>query len=125
LVVTQRYAPAAGGFHPGALLVPETQRLFIGAGRRLLCYDLAGPARLWEDEADFGFWSWSRYGEVVLMMAELELAAWTIEGQKLWSRLADPPWEYRVEGTAVVVTDCRGTERVGLWSGQATSANEG
>ena len=118
LVVTQRYNPSGHGFHPGALVVPETQRLFLGAGRRLLGYDLTGPARLWEDEADVGFWFWSRYGRAVLMSAELEIAAWTIEGQKLWSRSADPPWEYRVEDSVVVVSDCRGTERVDLWSGK-------
>jgi hypothetical protein len=28
--------------------------LFIGAGRRLLAYDLKLPARLWEDAADMG-----------------------------------------------------------------------
>src|SRR5262245_2659417 len=89
LVVAQRYEPASPGFFPGVLVVPETQRLFLGAGRRLLCYDLARPARLWEDEADCGFWFWSRWGEVVLMGAELELAAWDLGGRKLWSRFAD------------------------------------
>lgn len=118
LVVTQRYAPAGYGFYPGALVVPETHRLFLGAGRRLLGYDLSRPARMWEDEADCGFWSWSRYGGVVLMMAELELAAWTVEGQKLWSRFADPPWEYRVEGSVVVVSDSRAVECADLRTGK-------
>src|SRR5579871_3612908 len=54
LVVVQRYWPSGCGFFPGVLLVPETQRLFVGAGRRLLGYDLARPSRLWEDEAEFG-----------------------------------------------------------------------
>jgi hypothetical protein len=36
------------------------------------------------------------HGELVLMSAELELAAWTIEGEKLWSTFAEPPWTYRV-----------------------------
>jgi len=121
LIVTQRYAPAGAGFHPGALVVPETHRLFLGAGRRLLGYDLSQPARLWEDEADCGFWAWSRYGGVVLMMAELELAAWSAEGQKLWSRFADPPWDYRVEGAAVVVSDCRAVERLDLATGRIAS----
>lgn len=125
LVVTQRYAPAGHGFHPGALVVPETHRLFLGAGRRLLAYDLSVPSRLWEDEADCGFLSWSRYGGVVLMMAELELAAWTADGRKLWSRFADPPWEYRVDGPAVVVTDLSGSATVDLWSGQAAGGGGG
>ena len=49
--------------------------IVIAACRRLLAYELARPARLWEDEADCGFWSWTRRGRVVLMSAELELAA--------------------------------------------------
>jgi len=77
--------------------------LFIGAGRRLLAYDLSAPSRLWEDEADTGFWFWSRYGRFVLMAAELELAAWDVNGRKLWSRFVEPPWTYQVEGSSVVV----------------------
>jgi L-alanine-DL-glutamate epimerase-like enolase superfamily enzyme len=92
--------------------------LFIGAGCRLLAYDLSRPARLWEDVADTGFWSWSRYDEVVLMAAELEIAAWDIRGSKLWSRFVEPPWEYRVDGR-VVVLDVMGTiSRLDLWGGQ-------
>src|SRR5687767_10714997 len=49
LVVAQRFEPSGGGFDPSALLVPETGILFIGAGQRLLAYDLAAPRRLWED----------------------------------------------------------------------------
>jgi hypothetical protein len=91
LVVSQRNAPGAeSGFYPGLVVVPETHRLFLGAGWRLLAYDLSGPARLWADETR-GFWSWSRYGEVVIMAG------------RLWSRAVEPPWTYRVEGRVVVV----------------------
>ena len=31
------------------------------------------------------------------MSAELELAAWTLEGLKLWSTFVEPPWTYTVE----------------------------
>lgn len=102
LVVAQRYQPPHG-FFPGALVVPETGRLFLGAGDRLLCYDLLKPARIWEDAADCGFWFWSRWGDVVLMGAETELAAWDIDGQKLWTRFVDPPWAHRVEGNVIEV----------------------
>jgi len=101
LVVAQRYSPAGHGFHPGALIVPEKGVLFVGAGERLLAYQLEPPARLWEDHADTGFWGWQRHGEFVLMAAELELAAWTVCGQKLWSTFVEPPWEYAVEEGAV------------------------
>lgn len=97
LVVTVRYDPAGWGFTPGVLSVPETGLLFVGAGTTLLCYSVgAEPRRLWADEADFGFWSWRRAGDRVLMAAELELAAWDLEGRKLWSTFVEPPWDFDV-----------------------------
>ncbi len=102
LVVAQRYSPAAdAGFHPGVLLVPETGVIFIGAGERILAYDLAEPRRLWEDKADTGFWGWQRHGEAVVMSAELELAAWSLSGKKLWTTFVEPPWSYIVAGERV------------------------
>jgi hypothetical protein len=101
LVVTQRFAPAGHGFAPGVLLVPETGGLFIGAVTRLLGYqiDRAGDwQRVFVDEADLGFWGWRQHGEVVLMSAELELAAWTTSGEKLWTTFVEPPWSYDVVG---------------------------
>ena len=99
LVVAQRFSPGPdAGFAPGALVIPETDLLLVGAGERLLAYDLARPRRLWTDRADTGFWSWQRHGDTVLMSAELELAAWDIRGGKLWSTFVEPPWNYSVEG---------------------------
>lgn len=101
LSVAQRYSPAGYSFYPGVLLVPETSVLFIGAGERLLAYDLQTPKRLWSDTADCGFWSWQRHGAFVLMSGELEFAAWTAQGKKLWTMFVEPPWEYMVEGDMV------------------------
>jgi hypothetical protein len=101
LVVAQRYSPTGHGFEPGALIVPETDRLFLGAGQRLLAYDLSAPRRLWEDMTYIGFWGWARHGDVVLMSAELELAAWDLKGEKLWRTSVEPPWTYEVTGDAV------------------------
>lgn len=102
-VVTQRYDLAGGGFNPGALLVPEADRLFIGAGTRLLAFDLAKPARLWEDYADGGFWAWQRHDDTVLMSAELELVAWDLDGIKLWTQFVSPPWSYDVSAGEVAL----------------------
>src|SRR4051812_15741233 len=101
LVVAQRFEPCVAGFDPGVLLVPETGVLFVGAGTRLLAYRLDGPERLWEDQADVGFWRWAQHGAYVLMSAELELAAWDTRGRKLWTTFVEPPWQYRVEGDQV------------------------
>jgi hypothetical protein len=118
LVVTQRHSPAGVGFYPGLLLASEAQRLFIGAGSRLLAFDLSKPARLWEDCAAVGFWSWSEYGGVVLMAAELELAAWDIRGVKLWSRFVEPPSEYRIEGQVIMLDVMGAVSRLDLLSGR-------
>lgn len=101
LIVTQRYSPSAECFFPGVALVEEGSRLFIGAGERILCYDLESVARIWEDTADTAFWSWCRHGDVVVMSAEVELAAWDVRGRKLWTAFVEPPWEYAVEGDVV------------------------
>lgn len=96
LVVAQRYSPAGCGFNPGAILVPETNILFVGAGERLLAYTLEPAAKIWEDQADCGFLSWQRHENTIVMSAELELAAWDIRAQKLWTMFVEPPWEYEV-----------------------------
>ena len=104
LTVSQHFAPGPeAGFQPGVLIVPETHTLFIGAGTRLLAYHLQRVARLWQDEADTGFWFWRRHGEVVVMSAELELAAWDLEGHKLWSTFVEPPWTYSVSEGSVTL----------------------
>jgi hypothetical protein len=104
LVVSQRFEPGPkSGFHPGAILVPDNELLLLGAGTRLLAYDLRAPKRLWEDSAEVGFLGWKRHDDVVVMSAELELAAWNLYGKKLWSTFVEPPWNYEVEGANLVL----------------------
>ncbi len=98
LVVKQRCPAATAGFYPGLLVVPETNLLFIGAGERLLCYNLLTVQRIWIDEAACGFWRWQRHENMILMSAELELAAWNTQGRKSWSAFVEPPWSYEVTG---------------------------
>jgi hypothetical protein len=99
LVIIQR-CRLPGMFDPHALLVPETNVLFLGVGERLLGYALDGLTRLWEDSTDCGAWGWARHGDYVLLSAELELAAWDTFGHKLWTTFVEPPWTYSVfEGT--------------------------
>jgi hypothetical protein len=84
------------GFYPGVFLVPEHDLLLVGAKERLLAYDLTGPSRLWEDHTLCGFWSWDRHGDIVVMSAELEVAGYSLRGERLWSRGVEPPWSYAV-----------------------------
>lgn len=111
LVVTQQYSPSGPGFSPGVLLTPGTRRLFIGAGTRLLSYQARNGRwrRAWEDEADIGFWGWRQHGDVVLMSAELQFAAWAADGRKLWSASVEPPWSYEVTEDDRVRLDVMGT----------------
>jgi hypothetical protein len=91
---------AAGGRGPGVLVVPETRQVFIGTGVALSAFDRRNGRwrQTWVDEAELGFWDWSQHGDVVLMSAELEFAAWRVDGTKLWSRFVEPPWSFVVRG---------------------------
>ncbi|WP_433073358.1 hypothetical protein ACQP1P_25425 [Dactylosporangium sp. CA-052675] len=119
LVVTQRYSPAGPGFPPGVLLVPKRRQVFVGAGTRLLAYEARSGTwrRQWEDEAALGFWQWRRHGRVALMSAELELGAWTTDGEKLGSAPVEPPWSYRVDAGEVVLDVMGEIRTFGLTSG--------
>ncbi|HXE53960.1 MAG TPA: hypothetical protein VN541_13140 [Tepidisphaeraceae bacterium] len=101
LVVAQRFELSDGGFDPAALLVEQFGTLFLGAGRRLLGYRLLAPNRIFEDKTDAGFLEWEQHGKVILMSGELELAAWDVWGNKLWTMPLQPAWEYHVEGDEV------------------------
>jgi hypothetical protein len=103
IVVAQSCAFGGAGFEPGALLVPETRIVFIGAGERLLAYELEPPSRIWEDLADGGFYGWEQHDGIVLMAAELEIAAWENRGDKLWSVAVEPPWNHTVNGETITV----------------------
>jgi hypothetical protein len=103
LIVTQRWGPTGAGFRPGVLVVPDSGRVFIGAGMRILCYrDDAGVwRRQWQETAAYpGFWGWRLHGDVVVMSGEIEMAAWTVDGERLWVEAVEPPWSYEViDGT--------------------------
>lgn len=103
LAVALRYDCDDSGFFPGAVLIPETRRLFLGAGERILGYDLERAERLWRERTDVGFWGWQRHGDVVVMSAERELAAWDLAGTKLWSTAVQPPWSYAVDGRTLAL----------------------
>ncbi len=98
LIVVQKCNPGPeSGFYPGALLVPETHYVFIGAGKRLLAYTWDPPKKVLTETLSVGFLGWSRYGQFVIMSSELELAVWNINGEKLWSTFVEPPWNYTIE----------------------------
>lgn len=126
LAITQRFSPAVPGFASGVLLVPERGQVFIGAGTRLLAYRRrAGRwGRSWIDEADVGFWEWRRHGDVVLMAAELELAAWTTGGEKVWTTFVEPPWSYQVKRGRVELDVMGSVRTFGLVSGPGLRETE-
>jgi hypothetical protein len=98
LVVEQRFFSHQHAFNPSVLVASELNTVFIGAGTRLLAYSLEPkPRQLWEEETEFGFFGWQLHAGVVLMSAELELAAWSAAGAKLWSTFVEPPWSYLVK----------------------------
>lgn len=117
LTVAQRYSPDdRAGFQPGLLIAPETSRVFVGAGERLLAYDLRKPMRLWEDHTE-GFWGWGRYADYVWMAAELEFAVWTLDGTKLWSAFVSPPWDSHFSDGLVTLSDSDRTRTLRMADG--------
>ena len=103
LVLGMRYWPSGPGWDPGVALVPETWHLFVGAGTRLLAYDLSNPVprRVLDTLAGGGFLRWRVDGGVVTMAAERQLAAWDNRAKALWTVEVDPPGTYRVEAGRV------------------------
>ena len=108
LCLALRYEGHSGNFFPGVLVVPETKVVFIGAGASMWAYDLQRSQRIWEDSTEPGFWAWYRYGDTILMTAELEFAAWSTRGAKLWSTFVEPPWDFGVAGDMIEL-DVMGT----------------
>ncbi|MDB5298064.1 MAG: hypothetical protein JWO31_4047 [Phycisphaerales bacterium] len=71
--------------------------LFVEAGIRPLAHKFHDPVRLWDDTADAWFRGWAQRGDVALMSAEVELAAWDADGRKLRVTFVGPRWGSRVE----------------------------
>lgn len=109
IVIAARFSPYGFGFNPGILIAPETSTLFLGFGTRLMAYDLASPKRIWSEFTEFGFLRWRQHNDVVVMSGELEIAAWSTKGEKLWSKYVEPPWSYEIADNDVFL-DVMGRE---------------
>ncbi|HVJ86552.1 MAG TPA: hypothetical protein VM452_12965 [Caulifigura sp.] len=105
------------GFEPGILLIPETGTLFVGASPTIAVYDVATPRRLVHDN-DIWFYDWARHGDIVLMSSEMELAGFSLDGDRLWTEYIDPPWSMRVENDVVEIRRPTATSRLLLKTGQ-------
>ena len=105
LRVNQFYEQMSESITPGVLIVPETDRLFIGAGSRMLAYDLTTRRRLWIEDAQemMLFWGWLRRGQHVFAMGELELAVYGLDATPRFRIAADPPWPFEVSGAVLTV----------------------
>lgn len=104
LVVSVAYAPGArAGFHPAVALIEETGVLFVGAGTHAYALDVKRGTILTAHPLELGFWQWKRVGELVLMSAELELAAFDLRGELRWTAAVEPPWSCVVQGDEVEV----------------------
>lgn len=91
------------GFHPGILLIPETELLFIGAGKILKIYDLKNHVMIFQKELSFGFLGWERSGDYVMMLEETELGVYNLNGKELWFAYVEPPWTFEVENDTIIL----------------------
>jgi hypothetical protein len=74
-------------------LPPEVADRFRNRGRlhrssratALIPVRLRPVEQAWMDNTQVGSWGWRPHGDVVVMSAEIELAAWTIDGVKPWT----------------------------------------
>lgn len=110
MLIEFRTAPLFfGGFSLGCLIVPETGTCFVGGGKVAATYDLIRETLIESRKLDCGFWSWHRHLLGVVMLEELSIAVWTLQGRQLWERFADPPHTYELsEETRIRLKDCRG-----------------
>jgi len=111
LLIGQGYTPRWPGdaIQFGALLVPGTGVLFVGAQDLVLAYDLGMTRRLWRERVKGGFGDWQRHGAYVVMSAGMELAVWDLHGSKQWSTSVAPPYSYAVAAGMMCVTMTGGT----------------
>lgn len=92
-----------GGFHPGLLVAPETNTLFVGAGTVIRTYDLKQQKKRFEKELPCGFWGWIRHNDLVIMQEELQFGIYTLDGQEIWSTYVEPPWTFEIHGGLVTL----------------------
>jgi hypothetical protein len=90
------------------LNIPSEQAVFESVGFSFLCLPVPdGGAPTIDQANEFVHFverhRQARYGALVLMSAELEFAAWSTEGSKLWSTFVAPPWDYPVVGESVTL----------------------
>lgn len=100
LVVILGYRRLDGDFGAGAILVPETGRLFVAGGARAVCYHHDGGRwwRQWEREVEVMVWGLARHGDHIVMSSELEVVVWDTKGVRRLSADVEPPWGYEIQG---------------------------
>lgn len=100
LLVILGYHRLDGEFGAGAILVPETRRLFVAGGARAICYHHDGERwwRQWEREVEVMVWGLARHGDHIVMSSELEVVAWDTKGVRRLSAGVEPPWSYEIQG---------------------------
>ena len=57
------------------------------------------------------------------MSAELELAAWDLEGKKLWATFVEPPWQYSVQGSRLHLDVMGNKSDFGVKAGPKSNAS--
>jgi hypothetical protein len=86
------------GYGCGVHIVGETGVMFYGCGESVCAYDIATGTKLHHDITPHAFHSWNRHDDVVIMSGELEVAAYALDGTKLWSATVESPWDFGVTG---------------------------
>lgn len=98
VLVVLGYHRLDGDFGAGAILVPETGRLFVAGGSWAICYHRDGErwVREWEHEVHVMAWGLVRHGDWIVLSGELELVAWDLDGVRRLTAAVEPPWSYEI-----------------------------
>lgn len=100
LLVTRR-APQWSPFLD-ALVVPETATLFVGARDRVVVFSMENGSEPVEHDVML-FWSMARHRETLVVVAEISVRGFGLDGAERWDVFADPPHDVHVEDGVVVI----------------------
>ena len=106
------------GFSPSIYFEPQTTILFIGGGSIIKTIDLRTKKIIYEKDQGYGFWTWAKYGDVIVYSEELAFGVFNTHGTHLWETPVEPPHSYKITGDKVMLKFDGKEEVRNLYSGE-------
>lgn len=109
--------PSGDHLFAGCLVVPESHVAFVAFGSQSHGFDLRTGAALWDRTIGSRFDRWERHRDLVLLVAEEHLAAWTTGGDHRWELEGDDGWAHSVDDDCVRIDSWHRSESFDLVTG--------